>query len=210
MSESILQSPSVQLAGDSTRVLNYKLDPHNCITQLFGDQLPAIWNGFFNVHMTKGVMITPHWHTNANEMIFVISGEVISSVFNPFTQRLMTYCLKPGQASLLPKGWFHWIITESDHAHVLAIFDQPTPDVVYGADFLRCTPKEVMQRAYCINEEDYAKAVAPIKESVVLGPPAGCCKEPEDTSHVSQYPHFHPYANPSSYIGGGYGQPYKF
>lgn len=48
---------------------------------------------------------------------------------DPFTQKLMTYHLKPGQ---------------------------------------------VIQRAYCINEKDYAKAVAPLKESVLLGPPPGC------------------------------------
>ncbi len=212
MIEAVLQSPNVQLAGDSTRVLNYKRDSHNYLTQLFGDQLPAIWNGFFNVHMTKGVMINPHWHTNVNEMIFVISGEVISSVFNPFTQRLMTYCLKPGQVSLLPKGWFHWIITESDQAHILAIFDQSTPDIVYGADFLRCTPKEVMQQAYCISEEDYAKAVAPIREAVILGPPVGCCKEQEGVPFPNSnlYPHLHPNPNPFIYPGGGYGPQYNY
>ncbi|MEK4327780.1 hypothetical protein MKZ24_17440 [Paenibacillus sp. FSL R7-0297] len=35
-------------------------------------------------------------------------------------------------------------------------------------------PGQVIQRAYCINEKDYAKAVAPLKESVLLGPPPGC------------------------------------
>lgn len=178
----LLQEPNLQLAADSNQVLNYKRDPQNYITQVFGRQLPAIKTGFFNVHMTKGIIITPHWHTNVDEMVFVITGEVITAVFNPFTRRLMCYYLKPGQISLLPKGWFHWIIAESEHVHLLTIFDQPTPDIVYGADFLRGIPKEVMQRAYCINEEDYAKAVAPIQEAVILGPPVGCYTESANIS----------------------------
>ena len=42
----ILQIPNIQLAGDSTAVLNYQRDPRNYVTQLFGEQLPAIQNGF--------------------------------------------------------------------------------------------------------------------------------------------------------------------
>lgn len=169
-----MQSLDLKLAADSNQVLNYMRDPYNYITQLFGEQFPAIKNGFFNVHLSKGIIIQPHWHTNVTEMVFVISGEVITSVFNPFTQKLMSYHLKPGQVSVFPRGWFHWIIAETDHVHLLTIFDHPTPDIVYGSDFLRSIPKEIMQRAYCVNEEDYAKAVAPIQESVILGPPAGC------------------------------------
>lgn len=51
MTNPILQSPNVQLAADSTAVLNYQRDSRNYITQLFGPQLPTIKNGFFNVHM---------------------------------------------------------------------------------------------------------------------------------------------------------------
>ncbi|WP_233500671.1 cupin domain-containing protein [Paenibacillus antibioticophila] len=183
----LMQSNNLQLAGDSNVVLNYKRDPHNYITQLFGEQLPAIRTGFFNIHLTKGVMVNPHWHTNASEMIFVIHGEVITSVFNPFQQRLMTYCLKPGQVAILPKGWFHWIITQSEQAHILAIFDEPTPDIVYASDFLRCTPKEVFKQAYCINEEEYERAVAPLKQSVILGPPLDCFPANTHLASVNQH-----------------------
>lgn len=173
MTDPVLQDPNLRLAADSNQVLNYQRDPHNYITQIFGEQLPAIKTGFFNVHLTKGIIIQPHWHTNVNELVYVIHGEVITSVFDPFTQRLISYHLKPGQVCMLPKGWFHWIIAESDHAHLLTIFDQPTPDIVYGSDFLRFLPAEVAQRAYGIRAEDYARAVAPIRESVILGPPVG-------------------------------------
>lgn len=174
MMDAVWQAPDVTLAADSTRVLNYERDPHNYITQLFGNQFPAIRNGIFNVHLSKGIIVQPHWHTNVTETVFVIDGEVVTSVFDPFTQRPLIYRLKPGQVSVFPKGWFHWILAVTDRAHFLTIFDQPTPDIVYGSDFLRFTPKEVMNRAYCVNEDVYEKAVAPIRESVILGPPIGC------------------------------------
>lgn len=186
MSKDILMDPNVVLAGDSTKTVAYKRDPNNVVTQLFAAQLPAIFNGFFNVHLSKGIMIVPHWHPNANEMVYMISGEATSAVFNPFTRKLMVYKLKPGQVSLLPKGWFHWIIADTDDAHMLTIFDVPTPDVVLGADFLSITPKEVAQRAYCIDAEDYAKAVAPIKEALLLGPPPGCTLSAQETNTANK------------------------
>ncbi|MFD2614201.1 cupin domain-containing protein [Paenibacillus gansuensis] len=172
--DTILQEPGLTLAADSNRVLNYEKDPRNYLTQLFGEQFPAIDTGLFNIRLSQGNVVQPHWHTNASELVFVISGEVMTSIFNPFTQRLLTYRLSPGQVSQFPRGWFHWIVALSEQAHFLAIFDQPTPDVVLGSDFLRYLPKEIANRAYCANEAAYAAAVAPITESVILGPPPSC------------------------------------
>jgi quercetin dioxygenase-like cupin family protein len=191
MHDSILQSPDLTLKADSKAVVNYRRDPQNYITQLFGEQFPAIKNGFFNVHMSKGIVIQPHWHTNVTEMVIVVSGKVKTSVFNPFTQQLMTYKLGPGEVSVFPKGWFHWIVAKSDNVHILTIFDKPTPDIVYGSDFLRATPKEIMHRAYGVNQEDYAKAVAPIKESVILGPPVGNVR-PMTHQPISSWPGQYP------------------
>jgi quercetin dioxygenase-like cupin family protein len=166
--------PSFTLSADSTKVVVERRDANNYVSQLFGSQFPEIKNGFFNVHMTRGIAIQPHWHTNASEMIFMISGSAITSVFNPFTQNLMSYQIGPGEVSVLPKGWFHWIIALTEDVHLLAIFDQPTPDVVFGSDFLRYTPAEVMNRAYCVDPATYTKAVAPIHQSTILGPPLDC------------------------------------
>ncbi|WP_244226674.1 cupin domain-containing protein [Paenibacillus protaetiae] len=174
MIDPILQSPDLKLSGDSNDTVAYKRDSMNYITQLFGEQLPAIRNGFFNVHLNKNIIVQPHWHTNVTEMVILLHGEAVTTVFNPFTQKLMAYRLKPGQASIFPKGWFHWIVALADHTHLLTIFDEPTPDIVYGSDFLRFLPEHIVHLAYCVNEADYAKAVAPIQESVILGPPPGC------------------------------------
>ena len=74
---------------------------------------------------------------------------------------------------VFPKGWFHWFVAETDDVYVLTIFDQPTPDIVFGADFLAATPPEVAHRAYCLDEDAYAKAVASIQNDAILGPNVG-------------------------------------
>ncbi|WP_334219831.1 cupin domain-containing protein [Cohnella sp. JJ-181] len=191
----VLQSPSLNLSADSNQKVNYAKNEQNFVTQLFAEQLPAVKTGFFNVHMSQGVVVSPHWHTNATELVILISGEVQTSVFNPFTQQLMTYRLKPGQVSQFPMGWFHWIVALTDHTYLLTIFDVPTPDIVLGGDFLRVLPPEVAARAYCVNPAAYAQAVAPIQKPVViLGPPPGCSPAPGAVQGASAqqgagYPH---------------------
>ncbi|KHF37520.1 Cupin [Paenibacillus sp. P1XP2] len=155
-----LTSPSLNLSADSNEVVTYRRDWWNYITQLFSPQLPAAETGFFNIRMSRGVMITPHWHTNSSEMVVVIAGEVTTSVFNPNTQRLMTYRLGPGKVAQFPKGWFHWIVSLTDDTFIMAIFDRPNSDIVYAADFLRFTPKEIMGLAYGVNPEEFAQTVA--------------------------------------------------
>lgn len=184
--DSILKSPNLNLSADSNKTVTYKRDACNFITQVFEEQLPAIKTGFFNVHMNKGFIVQPHWHTNVNELVFVISGEVVTSVFDPYTQKLKSYRIKPGQVSMLPLGWFHWIVAMKDDTHFLTIFDEATPDIVYGSDFLRFTPKEIMNLAYCVDEEKYAAAVAPIQESIILGPPLGCKKRSDSANPLDE------------------------
>ncbi|MCQ2010295.1 cupin domain-containing protein [Sporolactobacillus sp. STSJ-5] len=178
--------PAFRLSADSTKTITERRDTKNYISQLFGPQFPEIKNGFFNAHMTRGIIIQPHWHPNASEMVYMISGSVITSVFNPFTQKLMSYQIGPGEVSMLPRGWFHWIIALTDDVHLLTIFDVPTPDVVLGSDFLRFTPAEVMNRAYCIDPTAYAQTVAPIRKSTILGPPTDCASANVPNAHPVQ------------------------
>jgi hypothetical protein len=54
---------------------------------------------------------------------------------------------------------------------------------VYDSDFLCLLPNEVAQRAYCINEKDYARAVVPIRD-VIFGPSVGCGSIKTNQPHV--------------------------
>ncbi|KAA9006504.1 cupin domain-containing protein [Paenibacillus spiritus] len=209
MHNELLQSPDLTLAADSNVTLYYKRDDRNYVTELFGKEFPAIVNGFFSIHLDKGFVVQPHWHPSVNEMVYVICGEVKTTVFNPFTQHRMTYCLRPGQVAVFPKGWFHWIVGVGEHSHFLTIFDRPTADVVLGSDFLRCTPPEIMNMAYCIDPAKYAEAVSPITESVILGPPL-CCdpSAAQGAWPAAHYPQSYPQTGAWGYgYGPGQGVP---
>ena len=117
-------------------------------------------------------MREPHWHPNADELDYVICGEVTVSILDPNTLQVCNYRLKPGQVTFIPKGWFHWIIPDTEDAHMLVYFNDGKIESVEGSDVLRLTPPEVFQQAYDIHARQFAKEVAPITETLMIGPPS--------------------------------------
>jgi oxalate decarboxylase/phosphoglucose isomerase-like protein (cupin superfamily) len=125
-----------------------------------------------DLYLTKGHLREPHWHPNADELDYVISGEVTISILNPDTLHVCNYHLKPGQVTFIPKGWFHWIIPDTADAHMLVYFNDGKIESVEGSDVLRLTPPEVFQQAYDVHARQFAKEVAPITETLNIGPPS--------------------------------------
>jgi hypothetical protein len=85
----------------------------------------------------------------------------------------------------LPMGWWHWEIATKDHTHLLAIFHNSAPQTVFGSDVLRKTPPEVFQLNYCINVEQLAQVLEPIKETVVIDPPYPGCLIPQAITNMA-------------------------
>jgi oxalate decarboxylase/phosphoglucose isomerase-like protein (cupin superfamily) len=170
-----LSSPSLDLFYDLKNATYFKQNEKNFIYELTATQLPVLQNlALLDIYLSQGHIVEPHWHPNAAELVYAIQGELIISVLNPFTLQVLTYCIKPPQVVNVPMGWWHWEIANTDNTHVLAIFDNNSPQVVFGSDVLKKTPKEVFQLAYCVNGEQLAQVLKPITETVVIGPPSGC------------------------------------
>lgn len=145
---------------------------HSFLYEVTCDQIPMMHNlSLGDLYLTKGHIREPHWHPNADELDYVISGEVSVSILNPFTLKLHNYPLKPGQVAFIPKGWWHWITPLTDQAHLLVNFNDGQIESVEGSDVLRLTPPEVFQQAYGMNARQYAKEVTPITETLKIGPP---------------------------------------
>lgn len=153
-----------------------------------------------DIYLSKGNVVEPHYHQNAAELVYCISGAAEISLINPFTNQLLHFNVVPGQVVNIPQGWWHYEIATLDNTHLLAIFDAPVPDVIYGSDILRLTPSNVLAYTYCLDEAKLKDTLAPLTDTVVLGPPNGCSYNPvhAQTAHkqsVNQAPVEHQATN---------------
>jgi oxalate decarboxylase/phosphoglucose isomerase-like protein (cupin superfamily) len=165
-------SPMLILAFDMRQGLFYQQNEQNFILQQFAGQMPVMQNlGLLDIYLSQGHSVEPHWHPNSVELVYMIQGEAIISILNPFTLQVLTYQVKPPQTVFIPMGWWHWEIAACDNTHILAIFDNNAAQTVFGSDVLRKTPPEVFQLVYGVNAAQIAQALAPINNTVIIGPP---------------------------------------
>ena len=95
-------------------------------------------------------------------------------LINPFTNELLHFPITPGQTANVPQGWWHYEVATADHTHLLAIFDAPVPEAIFGSDILRLTPANVLAHTYCLDERKVQEALAPLQGTVIIGPPKDC------------------------------------
>ncbi|MEI7024835.1 cupin domain-containing protein [Paenibacillus sp. y28] len=171
-------SPAVQFTYDLSSNTFFKKDPQNYINTLSIHQLNTLGNvSLLDIYLSKGNVVEPHFHQNASELVYCISGGAIVSIVNPFTKQLLHFTIQPGQVANVPQGWWHYEMATMDNTHLLAIFDAPVPEFIGGSDLLRLTPASVLAYTYCLNEAKVKDALAPITETVVIGPPSDCKRE---------------------------------
>lgn len=169
----ILSSSSLNLSFDLRSAPYSQKNSQNFILQQTAKQLPVMQNlSVFDVNLSRGHSVEAHWHPNANELVYMIQGEAVVSTFNQFTQQILSYRVKSPQTVYIPMGWWHWAIAETDHTHLLAIFDNNSTHTVYGSDILRKTPPEVFQAIYGVNAAQLAEVLKPIDQTVIIGPPS--------------------------------------
>ncbi|MET4559567.1 putative RmlC-like cupin family protein [Lysinibacillus parviboronicapiens] len=150
-----------------------------------------------DIFLSTNNVVEPHYHQNAGELVYCISGAATVSLLNPLTKQIQNYPIRPGQVANVPQGWWHYEIATADNTHLLAIFDAPTPEVILGSDILKFTPANVMAHTYCLDENQWKKTIAPIVPTTYIGP-ANHCKGANQ--HQTSPNHINPYGN-------GYHQP---
>ncbi|MFP3361405.1 cupin domain-containing protein, partial [Planococcus sp. SIMBA_143] len=78
--------------------------------------------------------------------------------------------IRPGQVANIPQGWWHWEEATTDQTHLLAIFDSPYPEYIFGSDILTKTPVEVLAHTYCLNADQLRKTLSPLNnETIIIG-----------------------------------------
>lgn len=182
-------SPSTQFAFDVNQSQLFKKDSHNFINVLGVNELNSLKNlSLLDTYLSRGNIVEPHYHQNAAELVYCISGCVIVSIFHPFLKKIMNFTITPGQVVNIPQGWWHYILAKVDHTHFLAIFDSNTPEVILGSDILKFTPSQIISKTYCIDEQQWKKTIAPVKPTTFIGPYKDC-----QPTHHYQHP-MYPYS----------------
>ncbi|MGA3598918.1 cupin domain-containing protein [Lysinibacillus agricola] len=217
-------SPSTQFTFDVNDSTLFKKDHQNYINILGVEQLNTLENtSLLDIFLSKDNVIEPHYHQNAAELVYCISGAAIVSILNPFTKQIQNYPIKPGQVANVPQGWWHYEVATEDDTHLLAIFDAPTPEVILGSDILTFTPANIMAHTYCLDEKQWKKTIAPIVPTTYIGPPKNCnrvksasekqkesdckCKhkpKPKQPNYMNPYPYHYPYVYPYGSYGSYY------
>ncbi|ACK92284.1 Cupin domain protein [Bacillus cereus 95/8201] len=152
-------------------------------------QLNTLENtSLLDIYLSTGNVVEPHIHQNAAELVYCISGSAVVSLLNPFTNQILNLPIKPGQVANIPQAWWHYEIATADNTHLLAIFDAPTPEVIFGSDMLRLTPTNIMAHTYCLDEQQWKQAVSPIQSTTVIGPPANCNQKRGTINPATQPP----------------------
>src|SRR5699024_8988825 len=116
-----------------------------------------------DIFLSKDNSVELHYHPNASELTYRISGEVEVAFINPSDNEWQSFILKAGDAVSIPQGFWHYARALTDDVHLLATHDTNNLQTVFGSDLLRITPNEVLADVYCLNEEEVANALAPIE-----------------------------------------------
>ncbi|OQM44556.1 cupin [Anoxybacillus sp. UARK-01] len=193
-------SPSAQYSFDVNQSPLFQLDQNNYINVLGIKQLNTLENiSLLDIFLSTNHVVEPHYHQNAAELVYCISGAATVSMLNPFTKKVLSYSITPGQVVNIPQGWWHYEIATVDRTHLLAIFDASTPEVILGSDILKLTPSYMMAHTYCMDENQWKQAIAPVQPSTYIGPYKNCHRGTAHQSHP--YPYQLPYQHqPISYI----------
>jgi oxalate decarboxylase len=105
------------------------------------------------LELEPGAMREPHWHPNANEWQYVLSGSVRITLFGS-GGRAKTEDFSPGDVGYAPQGYGHYIQNTSDTpSRILIAFDQGEYQEISLSTWLAANPTALVAENFQISEE---------------------------------------------------------
>jgi oxalate decarboxylase len=105
--------------------------------------------------LQPGAVRIPHWHPDASELDYVLSGKARIGLGFPDGE-WERFDLDAGQIAVLPQGWFHYIENIGDDVlRMLVIFNNSNPNDLGISEGFQAIPKEVLGLTFGVPAERF-------------------------------------------------------
>jgi oxalate decarboxylase len=108
-----------------------------------------------SVHINPGGMHELHWHMNASELSFCLSGQGEVGIFLSGQQNAI-FPIQPGSTTFVPVGATHYIRnTGSDVLHVIETFSNENPEHIDFSEGLGLIPRNLLAQTFGLQTQDF-------------------------------------------------------
>lgn len=110
----------------------------------------------YNLRVYKNGIREPHWHPNATELNYVITGKAKITILSP-GGKIETMELSPGQGSVIPAGYFHSIEnTGSGELHMAVYFNNIAPEDIGLSGAMSAYSNDTLASIFAIDSKAFA------------------------------------------------------
>lgn len=121
----------------------------------------------FSLRLFKGAVREPHWHPNATELNYVITGKAKLTIFSPNGKR-ERFELSPNEGSIIPTGYFHSIENiGKGPLHMAVFFNHAEPNDIGLSGALSAYAPEVLAAIFSVEPKVFSKW-ATIQEDLMV------------------------------------------
>ena len=105
--------------------------------------------------LEPGAVRIPHWHPDAAELDYVLSGKARVGLGFPDGE-WERFDLEAGKIAILPQGWFHYIQNVGEETlRMLVIFNNSAPNDIGISQGFQAIPKEVLGITFNVPAERF-------------------------------------------------------
>lgn len=110
----------------------------------------------------------PHWHPNANELNYLVSGSARITLLSP-NGSIDTFDMKPGDMSFLPQGHLHYIENTSNEDAFFAIFfNNTSPNDIGLSGGIGAYPDDLLAPLFDVTPDYFSKLPKPEQDILVI------------------------------------------
>jgi oxalate decarboxylase len=145
--------------------------PYGTVSKLTVKNMPALAGSdaaMFLLRLKPGGLREPHWHPNAWELDYCVSGRVQFGIVDP-EDKVTMFELGAGDAAFVPQGWVHFIRSIGHEEAVIPItFGNNDPDDVGLSTMFGGMPTSTFEETLGLKKGSLAKARKPDKTLFIV------------------------------------------